>query len=278
MAEWTRETPWRQGHVLTDETVDRFGLRDAQAGEKTLVVMVSHDCDLAASPDKEPDVELIVGRQIEKADGNFTHAKTPRVLHIEFTSPDGAQLIELAATKKVRLVKNDFADQEPKRELQLSPAGLSILQRWLAARYRRSAFPDAFEKRLNESGASARLTKILKPAGKHICAIFFDVDEGKEVQRNGPDDTYTLAIVLLYISQPNSQESEAAAMKAKEQIESAFKELFFNANNSWREIELVECMVMMDEALTYAQSTVLKQWRLEHLSLRQEPEDVMMEQ
>lgn len=278
MAEWSRETPWRQGHILTDDTVDKFGLRDAQAPEKTLVVVVSHDCDLAASPDKEPDIELIVGRQIEKADGNFTHAKTARALHVEFTTPEGPKLVELAATKKIRVAKNDFADHEPRREFQLGATGQSILQRWLGARYRRAAFPDAFEKRLNESGASARLSKILKPAGKHICAIFFDVDNGEEVQRNEPGDTYGLAVVLLYPSQLNGRESETVALKVKEQIETAFKDLFFNEHNSWREIELLDCIVMSDEALTYAQSTLLKQWRLEHLSLREDPEDPMMQE
>jgi hypothetical protein len=278
MAEWSRETPWRQGCVLTDETVEKFALRDARAPESTLVVVVSHDCDLAASPDKEPEIELIVGRQIEKADGNFTHAKTPRVLHIEFATPDGGKFVELSATKKVRVAKSDFADNEPRREFQLGPTEQSILQHWLAARYHRAAFPDAFVKRLNESDASARLTKILKPAGKHIRAVFFDVDDGNEVQRNEPNDSYALRIVLLYTSQPNSLESEAVALKVRDQIESAFEELFLNKDNSWRDIELLECMVMSDQALTYAQSVLLKQWRLEHLSLREDPEDPMIQE
>jgi len=276
MAEWSRETSWRQGYVLADGTVDKFGLRDAQSPEKTVVVVVSHDCDLAASPDKEPDIEMIIGRLIEKSDGNFTHAKTPRVLHVEFTAPDGPKLVELAATKKVRIAKSEFIDHEPRQEFHLDPPGQSILQRWLGARYRRAAFPDMFEDRLNKSGASARLSKILKPVGKHICAIFFDIDDGKEVRRTEPDDTYGLAIILLYPSQPNGQESEAAAVKVKEQIETLFKELFFNEGKTWKEIELLECIVMSDDALTYAQSTLLKQWRLEHLSLREDPEDPML--
>jgi len=278
MAEWSRETPWRQGQVLTDGTVDKLALRDAEAPEATLVVVISHDCDLAASPDKEPEIELIVGRRIDKTDGNFTHAKTPRVLHIEFATPDGGKFVELAATRKVRVAKSDFADHEPRPEFQLGPTEQSIFQRWLGARYRRAAFPDAFEKRLNESGADSRLAKILKPAGKHICAIFFDVDAGKEVQRNEPNDTYALAIVLLYTSQPNGLESEAVALETGEKIEAVFKELFFNENNSWRDIELLECMIMSDGALTYAQSVLLKQWRMEHLSLRKEPQDPMMQE
>jgi hypothetical protein len=278
MAEWSRETPWRQGHVLTDETVDRFALRDAQSPESIVAVVISHDCDLAASPDKEPEVEVIVGRLIEKADGNFTHAKTPRVLHIEFATAEGGRFVELAATRKVRISKTDFADHEPRPEFNLGPAQQSILQRWLGARYRRSAFPDAFEKRLDKSGADRRLSKMLKPVGEHIRGIFFDVDDGNEVQREEPDDTYALAIVLVYTSQPHGHESEALALKVKEQIESLFEELFFNENNSWKNIELVECIVMSDEALTYAQSLMLKQWRLEHLSLREEPQESMMEE
>jgi hypothetical protein len=278
MAEWSRETPWRQGHVLTDETVDRFALRDALVPEATVAVVISHDCDLATSSDKEPEIELIVGRLIEKADGNFTHAKTPRALHIEFATAEGGKFLELAATRKIRISKGDFADHEPRPEFKLGPAQQSILQRWLGARCRRAAFPDPFEKRLDKSGADRRLSKILKPEGEHICAIFFDVDAGGEVQRQEPEDTYALAIVLVYTSQPHGHESEAAALKVKEQIEAAFRELFFAKNNSWRDIELLECMVMSDEALTYAQSVMLKQWRLEHLSLREEPQDPMMEE
>lgn len=278
MAEWSRETPWRQGHVLTDDTVDKFALRDAQAPESTVAVVISHDCDLAAPPDKEPEVEVIVGRLIEKADGNFTHAKTPRVLHIEFATAEGGKFVELAATRKARISKGDFADHVPRPEFSLGPAQQSVLQRWLGARYRRAAFPDTCEKRLDKSGADRRLSKILKPVGEHIRGIFFDVDGGNEIQREEPEDTYALAIVLVYTSQPHSDESEAAALKVKEQIECAFKELFFNKNKSWRDIELLECMVMSDEALTYAQSVMLKQWRLEHLSLREEPQDSMMEE
>jgi hypothetical protein len=194
MADWSRETPWRQGHVLSDETVKKTGIADGAPG--TIVVVISHDCDLAALPDKEPDVELIVGRIVEKAEGNYTHAKTPRVLHLEFTTPNASKFVELAATNKTRLPKEALVDEEPRPGFELNPGDQSILQRWLAARYRRYGFPDEFEKRLKDSGGSERLTKIVKPAGQHICAIFFDVDEGAEVQRNDPEDTYALSIVL----------------------------------------------------------------------------------
>ncbi len=276
MAEWSRETPWRQGHVLSNEAVKKTGI--AGGSPDIIVVVISHDCDLAALPDKEPEAELIVGRLVEKADGNYTHAKTPRVLHLEFMTPDGSKFVELTATNKTRLRKEVLADEVPRTGFELRPGDQSILQRWLAARYRRAGFPDEFEKRLKDSGASDRLTKILKPAGQHICAIFFDVDEGAEVQRIDPEDPYVLSIVLLYTTQPNARESETVALDLKGKIESAFQDLFFKKKNRWTGIELVDCSVMSDEALTYAQSVILKQWRLEHLSLRDEEEQPMMDQ
>jgi hypothetical protein len=50
------------------------------------------------------------------------------------------------------------------------------------------------------------------------------------------------------------------------------------ARNKRKDIEMLECMIMSDEALTYAQSLLLKQWRLEPLSLREEPQDPMMQE
>jgi hypothetical protein len=278
MAEWSRATLWRQGRVFRDQTVDELNLRDPQMPGETIAVVISHDCDLAADPEKEPAVEVIVGRLIEKPDGNFTHAKTARVLHLGFVVSGQKKFVELMAVNKAAISKVVLADHSPVEDFQLDANGLSILQRWLAARYRRAAFPDAFEKRLKRSGTSDQLTRIIKPLEEHIPAIFFDVDEGHEVQREKQDDTYSLYIILLYASEPEAQEAERAALKAKQQIEDTFKAAFYDNEGRWENIELCGCTVMSDEALTYAQSTLFKQWRLEHLSLREEPQHSMMQE
>src|SRR5215469_2998547 len=161
MTGWSRKTPWKQGQVLPDEAVAELGLRSANSPEKTLVVVISHDCDLAASPEKEPNVEVIIGQEIESLNGNFTHAKTARVLHLSFFAESGRRGVELRAARKTVIAKSDLVAFQPRRDLSLDPQGHSILQRWLAARYRRAAFPDAFERRLNESGAAMRLSKVL---------------------------------------------------------------------------------------------------------------------
>ena len=59
MGEWSRETHWRQGSVLPDDASKALELSHPESPERTFVVVISHDCDLAADPDREPLVELV---------------------------------------------------------------------------------------------------------------------------------------------------------------------------------------------------------------------------
>jgi hypothetical protein len=98
---WTRDTPWRQGHVLTAEAIQALGLSHPETPDSTCVVVISHDCDLANDALQiEPDVEVIVGRHLPKGDGNYFWAKAPRTLHVDVQQNDTADVVELIATAK----------------------------------------------------------------------------------------------------------------------------------------------------------------------------------
>ncbi len=276
MAEWSRETYWHQGSVLPDNASEVLALSHPESPERTFVVVILHDCDLAADPEREPLVELVTGRIIDaiKAD---SHAKSARRLQIEFQGLQGPIAVELLATHKSFVQKSDLAPFDPRADVNLDAQGLSILQRWLAARYRRAAFPDEFERRLKEARLPRRIEKALNAAGKHVIAVFFDVDGGEDIQRNGPDDFYRLGIYLLYDTTQNEPEAEAATRSASDQIEEAFEKAFRSKDNSWRNIRLEYCDVMSDQALSYGNSLHFKQWRLEHISLEDDPPQALLE-
>jgi len=149
-----------------------------------------------------------------------------------------------------------------------------IFQIWLASRYRRSAFSDEFEKRLTkESKLADKIAKTVKPHGDLIAGVFFDVDEGREVQRQGPNDTYTLDITILHAAEPNFEAAENAANSVANTIKAAFKEKLFNDASGWQHIELRYCDVISESAMTYYHFKMLKRWRLEHISLANDPQD-----
>jgi hypothetical protein len=271
MAAWNRDTAWRQGHVLTNESSVALGLVRPEDAGGSLVMIISHDCDLVQTPDTEPVVEVVVARRIEAANGNFTHAKNSRRLHLECTIDGVGTYLDMQAQAKTRVDKQALADHEPDGHVLVRPQDRSILQQWLAARYRRAAFPDEFDRRLKDTGVAARIAKIVEPLGQYLVALFFDVDEGEERNRKGEKDLYGLRIDILYSTEHDPVASQEAAEKAAAAIAAAFRERCFDAASGWKWIELVGCEPISDEAMPYAMSVQLKRWNMDYLSLRADP-------
>jgi len=275
VAEWNRETPWRQGFLLNDDAIDALELRHAATPDKTIVVVATHDCDLAQDPQFEPVVEVVVGC-LAVRDGNCTHAKNARKLHVEFAG-DAPFWAEFEATAKVRIDKLKLNEYSPRSDVQLRSEDHAVLQMWLASRYRRSAFADEFERRLTkETKLADKIAKAVKPHGELIIGVFFDVDEGVEVARNGPEDTYKLDITILHEAAPDFVAAENAARAVADAIENAFKEKLFTPSNKWQQIELRFCEPMSESVLTYEMFKQLKRWRLEHISLAAEPQQPVL--
>jgi len=276
MPEWTRNTPWRQGHLLSDEAVTAIGLINTEYPGDTVVIVATHSCDLTQLPDKEPRIEVVVGRRIQELDGNYTHAKSPRTLHIGFEG-DEPLLAEFVITEKHFIPKKLLEDFEPAIISRLSPAGLETFQLWLASRYRRSAFPDEFERRLTETKLSDKIAKAVRQHGEMITAVFFDVDDGQEIARTGPNDIYVLDIYLLHVTVPDFNAAEIAAKRAKKAIEHAFKAKLHNTQTgNWQNIELRYVEVISENAMTYLQSKLLKKWRLDYINLGAEPQQPVL--
>ena len=258
---------------MGNDAIEALRLHPAVAPDQTLVIVASHDCDLAQAPEGEPAVEVVVGRLVTGIDGNCTHAKNARKLHIEFAST-AVFWAEFEATAKVSIDKRALNNFVPRPEANLSQENQAIFQMWLASRYRRSAFPDEFERRLTskEFKLHEKIAKAVKPHGELIAGVFFDVDEGAEVTRDGPDDTYTLDITILHSADPNFDAAEKAAEAAAKAIEKAFKDKLFAPTQTWQHIELRSCDLVSESVLTYQQFKQLKRWRLEHISLAAEPQ------
>jgi hypothetical protein len=269
-------TEWRQGHVLEDEAVGEFGLVSSAGPDNTVVIVISHDCDITADAAREPMVEVVIGRRIDRL-GADTNAKTARRLHLPFLR-DGIEIpVEFEITTKTSLEKEAFLAAKPRADMTLSAKGRVTLQYWLAARYHRAAFPEEFERRLKAKPGKLndKIVRAMENAGQHVLAIYFDLDSGEEQERNGPDDVYELRITLLYDSQIDEEAAFASARMAADAIEKAFESALWS-NGKWRDISLLSCDTASDNAMSVAASRMLKQWPLNHMSLKEDPPQVMM--
>ena len=270
--EWSRDTPWRQGHILSIETCQALGLSHATHSDDMLVMVISHDCDLACESNVEPTVEVIVGRRLSAPEGNATHAKSVRTLHLEMER-QGQVWIELLSVQRSFLQKSALADALPNADYFLSPRNLAILQQWLAIRYRRSAFPNEFERRLRGVRLHEKIAEATKAHQDNIVGVFFDLDQGKQIERSGQDDAYALGIFVMYYGAgPDPDGASTAAEKVAAAIEKSFKAKLFDEDKGWKDIELLWVDPIADTAIRYADAMLLKRWLLDYMSLRAEPQ------
>jgi hypothetical protein len=272
---WDRNTPWRQGKIINAEDCVALKLCDETEAATALVVVASHDCDISQSHTIEPNVEIIVGKIVSDLDGNFSHAKNARCLQLSFEGKM-PQVGEFEATRKTVISKAELVSFKPSANHCLSPENTTIFQLWLASRYRRSAFPDEFENRLKATKIAGKIAKIVKPHSKDISGVFFDVDDGREVERIGSDDTYQLGITILYPSEPNPEISEKTAMSVEKEIRAVFAAVLLQPLKKWQHIELRYIDVMSEDAITYRQFKQLKRWRLDHMSLVASPQQAIV--
>jgi hypothetical protein len=266
---WTRETSWRQGHVLPNEATSALNLLHRESPHETCVVVVSHDCDIAQDDlGIEPGIEVIVGRCIEKIDHNFSSTKNPRVLHLEMKRGGAIIAVALDATKKQTLQKCQLAEWAPDSSYELSVSDLSSLKRWLGVRYNRAAFPNEFERRLTGLGLRQKIEKALKPANEIISSIYFDLTPLVELSATDYA-VYELTIVLLFKAGANPEKTAARAEKVADQIVSDFETRCYDeGTNSWQHVRLKDCMAISEEDAPVAKFKDLQQWRLDHWSFK----------
>lgn len=271
------ETPWRQGYVLTAVSAQQLGLMhpDGEADDP-IVLVVSHDCDLAASIQMEPDCEVILGRHIEAPDGAYTNAKSPRKLHLSFSGGEVRVIAEFIATDKRKINKASITQHTPSTNVRLTRDEFTVLQSWLAARYRRPSFPDDFEARFKKKRTDKKLADIVSKSGNHLLAVLFDVDSGLEVARHAVDDSYSLSIYLVFKVTEDPSGAEIAAKETAKAITTIITNAFLQ-NGKWEGIELLECEAVAESVMSLYEGRMYKQWQFDYLSLRSSPQGDTLE-
>jgi hypothetical protein len=267
-----RDTDWRQGDLLTCEAAAALGLVGAtDQGHRAIVI--THDCDLPH--ESEHCVEVIVAELVvkdPKPDPQLSYAKNPRRLHLAYEGADAAPLIlELRHGDRRSVPKGDFAERAVKdNSLALPVDAKRALKQWLAARYGRPAFPNAFEERLRKLSGKRTveqlIAKILEPDAKYLVGLFFDLGEqrGAEV---GEGEPYALSVSVVYDVTEGGTEARLSAERVAGQLRDLFEKTYGKPDVA-TEIALDACEAVADTRLTLANLRRVDQWRLEYISLR----------
>ena len=265
-----RETSWRQGDLLTSDGSLQLGLVESLEDGRFAVV-ISHDCDIPHP--HEPCIEVIVADLIGDARGDpqLSHAKNPRRLHLAYDKADGGSMVlELRHAEKRSIPRVEFGQSASRfLEASLSDESKRTLKQWLAARYGRPAFPNAFEnrlaKRVGKRDVKSRIARILAPEARHLVGLFFDLGEQRGIEASD-GEPYALSISVAY----DAIEGGPGARESAESVVRQLRALFIEAYgppDAATEIALDACEPVPDTHMTLADLRRVDQWRLEYLSL-----------
>lgn len=257
---WSRNTVWQQGSVLAQQDFFKVGLTNGINAD--VAVAISHDCDIAnENLEAEPAVEFILGCFVDKQNGNYTHGKNPRTLHLSYNRDGEAIVVELIASRKISIQKDVLEPIQPDRSYQLDSR--FILQSWLAARYRRHALPNSLVGRLRE------VFKYIEKEGKKnsdgILSFRLSYDPIDELS---PEDVYELWLSIVYIT--DKDEYESMAVKLAEGLKTEFSNLLVKTQESGK-VDLRGCEAVSEMEFTFRDMRDTVEYHLEHLSYRTEP-------
>jgi len=236
------------------------------------VLVISHDCDLANDNlSTEPNVEIIVGRIVSKSEGNYLFGKAPRTLHIPAKRDGQPVTIEVVATEKRCVRKEAITGVLPDGAYAISAKELSILSYWLGIRYNRAAFPDAFTDRMSETKLERKLAALLS-SNKVVSAVYFDVDSGRELEHSD-GSPHELSIVLAFPPGDNPLDAMDTADATAKDVEALFVSTCFDdKTEKWTHFKINKVLARSEDDLTVTEAMAFRQWRLEHLSLREDDE------
>jgi hypothetical protein len=266
----TRDTDWRQGDFLDQDAAIKLGVLDGAVNEEQRVVVITHDCDLPH--DAEASVEVIVAKVIAEASYQFSYAKNPRKLHLGYeVAGDEPLVIELSHVDRRVVPKGEFSKHAARDGCaSLAVDAKRALKQWLAARYGRPAFPNAFENRLRrpiskKNTVERQIGKILEPEAKYLVGLFFDLGElrSQEVPAGEP---YALGISVVYDAIEGGTQARQSAETVASQLRGLFDQAYGGPDVA-TEIALDACEAVADTPITLADLRRVDQWRLEYISL-----------
>lgn len=184
-----KEKGWRQGDILPFHENIAQNIIDQKPtmehSEKVMFCLASHDCDIVNDREKEPFIELLQGNKIEKRSPENMNIRNPRILDIQVQD----LLLRFCIHDRFRVPKDIFLTITRDENNQPDETTRNIIRRWLANRYVRSAFPDAFNRRLE----SKQFEKLLKSDWmKHARQILVNVCNDEL----GENDEYHISVIV----------------------------------------------------------------------------------
>jgi len=236
---------WRQGSVLGPELL-RAARERAPAGITLLdndwLIVTSHDCDVVNGQlEKEPVVDVLRSEVLERKgpDKQQAWGRNPRVLQVQVEG-DPPVILSAKVHERFTLDRALLATEPPVRALDNKARRL--IAEWLAKRYIRAAFPNAFDARWRAQLRS--WTGLLERHSRWIQGVYLRLSTLAELDEQMP------YMIHMIVAPPASAKMQSGWAAKREELEREVEDF-------WKQFEpRIECKgveVISTDELTLAE-------------------------
>ena len=190
-----KENDWRQGCVFPKEAIPRIAeahfpgidLSDVQ------IIVISQSCDIRYyKADEELWIEVLLARSIPKEDKGAIQGRRQRCYHLKICDKTcgNTSWYEAVIDDRYKIKRNFCADYKPSPQWYLHDDEIRSVVQWIAYRYVRPAFPDAFNERIRHKKNA--LKKLLKnESSQFLSGIYMQISD----EELPSDQPYEIKIV-----------------------------------------------------------------------------------
>ncbi|UFA49670.1 hypothetical protein [Deinococcus radiophilus] len=239
---------WRQGSALPPELIGKLISENyiPDVNEDEGYFVISQDCDVVnRSLTAEPYCEILRFQKVQREQGNFMDGKNPRKLQFKTSDSD---IYECSVHDKECIPRNLLNGFRPLETISLTPKIVRTVRLWLAKRYSRESFPDAFNDRCR--AVNDPIKKQLKARGEYFEAIYLTIDSMEELSE---DKSYEITLVgCLHL---DIEEGDERYLQAESCMATVSKLL-----ESCSGIDVTDQRLESKETITLADLDFLKPW------------------
>ena len=212
---------WKQGVILDPRSLQEAGIEGADGAMGFLVLTQTCDC---INPDfeKEPYLELLplVPRSTKsgRPDRAYENGINPREIHFWITL-NGERICAVSRIRDIQLIQRHGIEAfQFSAEIGISREEIDDIIEWRAARYSRTAFPEAFETAFRS--IKTGFNEIIVRNESAIESLLIRISPFEEI---GQDDCYEIQLHLMVTpSVMGKPELVETLKRAAEEIEELF--------------------------------------------------------
>lgn len=187
---------WRQFSIVSTSELPALS-NYINCDENDIFVVLPYSCAVVNEDfqEKEPSIEFLRARPVERQDKGLQWGRNPREVHLEIEGEAGKSILHASMKDRFFAPHDLLLQSPPKSGVVITEADQQVLRSWLTKRYVRSVFPGEFNRR-----AGRTLRKIgdkLKKASflDVVLGVFVTIDPHDQDLK--ADEPYDLKVVLI---------------------------------------------------------------------------------